>query len=81
MVGVRDILAITLGVLLGLACIARPTAVARLSVVGRTGGPTQNPRGEYGSDRTLTGWRRRLVQVLGVVCLAVAAAVAYQAFA
>lgn len=81
MAGVRELLAISLGALLGLACIVRPTAVARLSVVGRTGGPTQNPKNEYGTDSDLTGWRRRSVQVLGVVCIAIAAVIASQTFA
>jgi hypothetical protein len=81
MAGVRELLAISLGVLLGLACVVRPTAIARLSVVGRTGGPTQNPRNEYGSDGDLSGWRRRIVQGLGVVSIAIAAAIAYQTFA
>jgi hypothetical protein len=81
MAGVRELLAIALGALLGLVCIVRPTAVARLSVVGRTGGPTRDPRNEYGTDNDLTGWRRRIVQALGVVCIGVAAVIAYQTFA
>jgi hypothetical protein len=81
MAGIRELLAIALGALLGLACIARPTAVARLSVVGRTGGPTQDPRNEYGTDNELTGWRRRTVQALGVVCVGIAGVIAYQTFA
>ena len=80
MTGVRELLAIALGALLGVLCLAAPGAVFQLSVLGG-GSPTRNPGGEYGSDPEPSERALLLVRALGVACLAVAAYVAWQAFA
>ena len=79
MAGVRELLAIALGALLGVACLAAPGAVFRLSVLGGAS-PTRNPGGEYGSDPEPSNRALLVVRVIGVACLAIAAFVAYNNF-
>ncbi|WP_232687128.1 hypothetical protein [Halobacterium zhouii] len=80
MTGVRELLAIAIGALLGALCLAAPAAVFRLSVLGGAS-PTRNPGGEYGSDPEPSDRALLAVRAVGVACLAVAAFVAWQAFA
>lgn len=77
MVGVRELLAIGLGVLLGVALLAKPKAMLLLSVFV---GPNQRRRhgGEYGNDDDPFGtWAPWFVRVVGLACLLVAAYIAY----
>ena len=76
MAGLRELLAVALGVLLGLLLIAAPRTALRLSVIG---GP-QRPRGDYGSDGEVADTWAWLVRALGVGCLLVAGVVGYGAF-
>ncbi|MCG1002085.1 MULTISPECIES: hypothetical protein [Halobacterium] len=78
MAGIRDLLAVVLGVLLGAAMILAPRAALRLSVFM---GPNRRRRGDYGTDEAIPDWWAWLVRALGVVCLAVAGVVAYQTYA
>ena len=78
MPGIRELLAVVLGALLGLALLAAPRAVLRLTVFV---GPTRRRRGDYGTDPALPDRWTWLVRGLGVACLALAAVVAYQAYA
>lgn len=77
MAGIRELLAIGLGVALGLAAIAYPDAVLRL----QTAGTRPDRRNEYGQGSGTTSNRaRRFVQLLGVLALVIAVVVALQAF-
>jgi|AntDeeMetagen134_2_1112570.scaffolds.fasta_scaffold20992_2 hypothetical protein len=80
MVGVRELLAVGLGVLLGFALLAKPKEMLLLSVFV---GPTQRRRhgGEYGSDGDPFGaWAPWFVRVVGLACLLVAGYIAYTEF-
>lgn len=78
MVGVRELLAVGLGVLLGIALLAKPREMLLLSVFV---GPTQRRRrgGEYGSDADdpFGAWAPWFVRAVGLACLLVAAYIAY----
>lgn len=79
MVGVRELLAVGLGALLGVALLAKPRAMLLLSVFV---GPTRRRRhgGEYGSDggEDLFGaWAPWFVRAAGLACLLVAGYIAY----
>jgi hypothetical protein len=77
MAGVRELLAVGLGALLGVALLAKPKAMLLLSVFV---GPTRRRRhgGEYGNDGDPFGaWAPWFVRAVGVVCLAVAGYIAY----
>lgn len=77
MPGIRELLAIALGAILGLAAIAYPDAILRL----QTAGTRPDRRNEYGQESgTATNRARRLVQLLGVIALIIAAVIALQAF-
>ncbi|WP_430505693.1 hypothetical protein [Haloparvum sp. PAK95] len=76
MAGLRELLAVALGALLGLLLVAAPRTALQLSVVG---GP-QRPRGDYGSDGDVGDTWVWLVRALGVGCLLVAAVIGYGAF-
>jgi len=67
---VRDLLAVVLGVLLGLVMIAYPQLIVQVHTVGR------RPRtpGPAGPDETDAKWLW-LVRLLGVACLGVGAVV------
>lgn len=77
MPGVRELLAVVLGVLLGIALIAAPRMALRLSVFV---GPNRRQRGDYGVDEAFPDRWTWVVRALGVVCLAVSAFIAYQAY-
>jgi len=72
MADVRTLLAVALGALLGVLCLVAPEAIVRAQTAGRR---PDGRGGEYGADAVATRWRR-LVQVVGVGCLLVAAYVA-----
>lgn len=77
MAGIRELLAIGLGVALGLAAIAYPDVILRL----QTAGTRPDRRNEYGQGSGTTSNRaRRFVQLLGAVALIIAAVIALQAF-
>lgn len=80
MAGLRELLAIGFGVLAGLLCLVAPGAVFQLSVLGGAG-PHRDRTAEYGSDAEASDRARLAVRAVGVLCLAVAAAVAWQTFA
>lgn len=65
---VRSLLAAVLGVGIGLLLVAAPEALVRVHTVGRVPGQRG---GEYGTDDALSARTRRLVQLLGVACVAV----------
>lgn len=74
--GIRELLAVALGALLGIVLVAAPRTALRLSVVG---GP-QRRRGDYGTDGEVADTWAWLVRALGVGCLLVAAVIGYGAF-
>lgn len=75
MPGIRELLTIVLGVLLGIALIAAPRTALRLSVFV---GPNRRRRGNYGADETISNKWTWVVRAFGVACLATAAFIAYQ---
>ena len=77
MPGVRELLAVILGVLLGIVLVAAPQTALRLSVFV---GPNRRRRGDYGTDETISNKWTWVVRALGVVCLAIAAFMAYQTY-
>ncbi|MFB6085955.1 MAG: hypothetical protein ABEJ84_03990 [Halodesulfurarchaeum sp.] len=78
MTGIRELLAITLGVALGLVLVAAPRAALRLSVVV---GPSRRKRGEYGSKAVIPETWAWIVRGLGVASLIFAASIASRTFA
>ena len=80
MSGVRELLAVVLGALLGVVLIVAPQTALRLSVFV---GPTRRRRGDYGTDKhdSLSDQWTWLIRGLGVVCLAIALFIAYQTYA
>lgn len=64
----RSVLAAVLGVGLGVLLVVAPEALVRVHTVGRVPGQRG---GEYGADDALSERTRRLVQLLGVACVAV----------
>jgi len=79
MAGVRELLAVALGVLLGAGLVAAPRTAIRLSVFM---GPHRRRRhGEYGGEDNIpTAWVY-VARALGVACIAVAGVIAYQTYA
>jgi len=77
MAGVRELLAVGLGALLGIALLVKPREMLLLSVFV---GPNQRRRrgGEYGSDDDPFGaWAAWFVRAVGLACLLVAGYIAY----
>jgi len=74
---VRELLAVVLGALLGVALLVAPRTALQLSVVM---GPTRRRRGEYGSEAPIPDWWILAVRGLGLASLGVAAFVAVQTF-
>lgn len=77
MAGIRELLAVVLGVGLGLVLLFVPRVAIQLSVAG---GPSSHRRGEYGTDGEVGETWTWVVRALGVACLAVAGVVAYRAY-
>ncbi|MFC3478206.1 hypothetical protein [Halobacterium litoreum] len=80
MSGIRELLAVVLGVGLGVALLAKPREMLMLSVFV---GPNRRRRhdGRYGTDDHPFGdWAAWLVRAAGVACIAVAGFIAYQNF-
>lgn len=75
MLGLREWLAVGLGVVIGLFLLVAPGAAIKLSIAG---GPRPQ-RGEYGSDGSPPDHYLWLVRGLGVACLGVAAVIALPA--
>ncbi|WP_232700527.1 hypothetical protein [Halobacterium wangiae] len=79
MAGVRELLAVALGVVLGVGLLAAPKAAIRLSVFM---GPHRRRRhGEYGGEDDIPTTWVYVVRALGVACIAIAGVIAYQTFA
>lgn len=74
MAGLREILAIVLGIALGAFLIAYPGVFIRIQTLGRF---PHDRRGRYGETDTNNGWIR-IVQGLGVLCLLAAGYVTFQ---
>lgn len=78
MPGIRELLAVVLGVALGVAFLAAPRTMLRLSVFV---GSNRRRRGDYGTDEGIPARWTWVARGLGVVCLAIAAFIAYQTYA
>lgn len=78
MAGIRELLAVVLGVLLGVGLVVAPRAALKLSVFV---GPHRRRRGDYGADDPVPDHWTLLVRLAGVACLAVAGVITYQAYA
>ncbi len=80
MPGVRELLAVVLGILLGVVLITVPQTALRLSVFV---GPNRRRRGDYGTDNhdLLSDQWTLLIRGFGVVCLAIALFITYQTYA
>ncbi|GAA0652165.1 hypothetical protein [Salarchaeum japonicum] len=74
MAGLRELLAVVLGVALGVLLVVYPHAFIRIQTLGRI---PHDRHGGYGSDGSPNGWAR-VVQLLGVACLLAAGYVALQ---
>jgi hypothetical protein len=77
MPGIREFLAIVLGILLGVTLIAAPRTALQLSVFI---GPNRRHRGDYGADNAIPDRWTWGARGLGVVCLAIAVFIAYQTY-
>ena len=80
MSGTRELLAVILGVLLGVVLIVEPRTVFRLSVFVR---PNRRRRGDYDMDESgafSVQWMW-LIRGLGAACLVIAVFIAYQTYA
>jgi hypothetical protein len=73
MADLRDLLAVGLGIALGLVLLAAPRTAFRLSVVGGT----QNRRGEYGAAGEVPARYVWLIRALGLGCLGIAGVIAF----
>ncbi|SEP11276.1 hypothetical protein SAMN04487948_114112 [Halogranum amylolyticum] len=78
MPGIRELLAVALGICLGVVLVAAPRTALRLSVFL---GPQRRHRGHYGTDNDIPEMWAWIVRALGFVCIAVAAFIASQAYA
>jgi hypothetical protein len=80
MPGIRELLAVTLGVLLGIILIVAPRAALQLSIFV---GPDRRRRGDYGTDKheSFSDQWTWLIRGLGVACLMIALFIAYQTYA
>jgi hypothetical protein len=78
MSGLRELLAVVLGGLLGVALLAAPRTALRLSVFV---GPSRRRRGDYGTDQPVADHWAWGVRALGLACLAIAAVISYQTYA
>ncbi|MGB9986649.1 hypothetical protein [Salarchaeum japonicum] len=74
MAGIRELLAVALGVVLGVLLLVYPQAFIRIQTLGRV---PHDRHGHYGSDDAPSGWVR-VVQLIGAACLLVAGYVALQ---
>lgn len=74
MAGFRELLAVVLGVALGVLLLVYPQVFIRIQTLGRL---PHDRHGSYGSDDPPSRWAR-VVQLLGVACLLVAGYVAVQ---
>jgi hypothetical protein len=68
----RELIAIALGLCLGVALVVVPRTALRLSVFL---GPQQGRTGEYGTDAEISELWAWVVRLLGVVCLVIAVAI------
>lgn len=77
MSGVRELLAVVLGAALGVALLAAPRTILRLSVFG---GQRRRRRGDYGTDDPIPDRWALIARGLGILCLAIAAIIVYQTY-
>jgi hypothetical protein len=77
MPGIRELLAVILGVLFGIILIVAPRVALQLSIFV---GPKRRRRGDYGSDNheSFSDQWAWLIRGLGVACLVSALFIAYQ---
>ena len=73
----RELLAVVLGALVGVALLAAPRAAIKLSVLADG---NRRQRGEYGTDDPVPDRWLWTARALGVACLAIAAWIGYQTF-
>jgi hypothetical protein len=78
MADLRTLLAAVLGVLIGVVCLLAPDAVVRVHTAGRR---PHDRSGEYGTDATTPVRWRRVVQAVGVGCVAAGCYFGYVAVA
>lgn len=78
MPGIRELLTVVLGVLLGVVLVVTPRTALQLSVFL---GPQRRRRGDYGTDNGIPDRWTWVVRALGVACLTIAAVIAYQTYA
>lgn len=74
MLGVRELLAVALGVLFGIGLLVAPRTAVKLSVLGGQG--QRRRRGEYGNDEPVADWWVWIARAVGVACLASAVYIA-----
>jgi hypothetical protein len=78
MPGIRELLAVSLGLCLGVVLVAAPRTAFRLSVFL---GSQHRRQGRYGTDAEIPKMWALIVRALGIVCIAVAVIIASQAYA
>ncbi|WP_254544807.1 hypothetical protein [Halomarina pelagica] len=78
MPGIRELLAVVLGAALGVALLAAPRTMLQLSVFVN---PNRRRRGDYGTDEAIPDRWMWVARGLGVLCLTIAAFIAYQTYA
>lgn len=78
MPGIRELLAVVLGIGLGTVLVVAPRVALRLSVFL---GPQRRRRGDYGTDDHIPERWVWIVRALGIACIAIAAVIGYQAYA
>ncbi|EJN57466.1 hypothetical protein [Halogranum rubrum] len=78
MPGIRELLAVALGLCLGVVLVAAPRTALRLSVFL---GSQRRRQGRYGTDAEIPKMWAWIVRALGLVCIAIAAFITSQAYA
>jgi hypothetical protein len=78
MSGIRELLAVALGIGLGMVLVAAPRTALRLSVF--LGPQRRRRRGDYGTADEITELWAWIVRTLGIARIAVAAFLAYQTY-
>jgi hypothetical protein len=77
MPGVRELLAVVLGAALGVALLAAPRTILRLTVFV---GSNRRHRGDYGTDEVIPDRWALIARGLGILCLAIAAVIVYKTY-
>ena len=77
MSGIRELLTIVLGVVLGIVLLTAPRVALRLSVVV---GPSRRHRGDYGTDASVSNQWIWIIRGLGVVCISIATYITFKMY-